>query len=71
MRNQPGIYNALHFVCRYAPKTNLVDLVSILVRHKIDKKVKTTDGSIGTARSLLLERFKEDEVANVLQLLDS
>jgi hypothetical protein len=71
MRNQPGIYNALHFVCRYAPKTNLVDLVSILVRHKIDKKVKTTGGEIGTARSFLLERFKEEEVKDVLQILDS
>jgi ankyrin repeat protein len=64
-------WNALHFVCMclYMPKTNLVDLVSILVRHKIDKKVKTTGG--GTARSFLLNRFKEDEVANILKMLDS
>jgi ankyrin repeat protein len=64
-------WNALHLVCRFAPKTNLVDLVSILVRQKIDKKAKTTGASIGTARSLLLERFKEEEIADVLQLLDS
>ncbi|XP_046654225.1 verrucotoxin subunit beta-like isoform X3 [Daphnia pulicaria] len=64
-------WNALHLVCRYAPKTNLVDLVSILVLHKIDKKVKTTGSEIGTARSFLLKRFKEEEIANILQMLDS
>jgi hypothetical protein len=64
-------WNALHLVCRYAPKTNLVGLVSILVLHKIDKKVKTTGSEIGTARSFLLKRFKEEEIANILQMLDS
>jgi ankyrin repeat protein len=64
-------WNALHFVCYNVPKQLLVDIVSILVRHKIDKKVKTTGGKIGTARSFLLNRFKENEVADVLQILDS
>jgi hypothetical protein len=49
----------------------LVDLVRLLVRHKIDKKVKTTGGLIGAARSFLLKRFKEEEIKDVLQLLDS
>jgi ankyrin repeat protein len=64
-------WNALHHVCYHAPKTNLIDLVSILVRQKIDKKAKTTGAEIGTARSFLLKRFKEEEIANVLQMLDS
>jgi hypothetical protein len=58
-------------VCYYAPKTRLVDLVRLLVQHKIDKNLKTTGGEIGTARSFLLYRFKEDEVKDVLQMLDS
>jgi hypothetical protein len=64
-------WNALHMVCYYAPKTRLVDLVRLLVQHKIDKNLKTTGGEIGTARSFLLYRFKEDEVKDVLQMLDS
>jgi ankyrin repeat protein len=69
-KNNNG-WNALHIVCRYELKRRLVDLVSILVRQKIDKKVKTTGGEIGTARSFLLNRFKEEEVKDILQMLDS
>jgi hypothetical protein len=65
-----GGWNALHFVCRYQPQSRLVDLVRLLVQHKIDKKVKTTGGEIGTARSFLLNRFKEEEIKDVLQILD-
>jgi hypothetical protein len=64
-------WNALHFACYYSSKSRLVDLVRLLVQHKIDKKVKTTGGSIGTARSFLLNRFKEEEIKDVLQILDS
>ena len=39
---------------RYQPPSRLVDLVRLLVQHKIDKKVKTTEGD--TARSLLVYR---------------
>ena len=56
-------------VCYYYSKRRLVDLVRLLVQHKIDKKVKTTEGE--TARSLLLSRFKEEEIKDVLQVLDS
>lgn len=58
-------------VCYYAPKRRLVNLVRLLVQHKIDKNLKTTGGEIGTARSFLLYRFKEDEVKEVLEMLDS
>jgi ankyrin repeat protein len=66
-------WNALNFVSCYAPKTLTFDLVQLLVQHKIDKKVKTTGtiGKIGTARSFLLSRFKKEEIADVLQMLDS
>jgi ankyrin repeat protein len=64
-------WNALHFVCYYYSKSRLVDLVRLLVQHKIDKKVKTTGCLIGTARSFLLIRFKEEEIKDVLQILDS
>jgi ankyrin repeat protein len=69
-KNNDG-WNALHFVCYYSPKSRLFDLVRLLVQHKIDKKVKTTGGEIGTARSFLLNRFKEEEIKDVLQILDS
>jgi hypothetical protein len=58
-------------VCYYYSKRRLVDLVRLLVQYKIDKKAKTTGGEIGTARSFLLKRFKEEEVKDVLQILDS
>jgi ankyrin repeat protein len=69
--NDKNGWNALHFVLLYAPKTLLFDLVQLLVQHKIDKKEETTGGEIGTARSFLLKRFKEEEIADVLQLLDA
>jgi ankyrin repeat protein len=65
-----GGKNALHFVCLYEPRRRLVDLVRLLVLHNIDKKGKTTDGGV-TARSILSNRFKEEEIKDVLQLLDS
>ncbi len=64
-------WNALHLVCRFYSKSRLIDLVRLLVQHKIDKKVTTTGSEIGTARSFLLNRFKEDEIKDVLQILDS
>ncbi len=66
-----GGWNALHLVCYYSSKSRLVDLVRLLVQHKIDKKVTTTGGEIGTARSFLLKRFKEEEIKDILQILDS
>jgi ankyrin repeat protein len=63
-------WNALHLVCYYYSKSRLFDLVRLLVQNKIDKKAETTGYEIGTARSFLLNRFKEEEIKDVLQILD-
>ncbi len=62
-------WNALNLVCRYQSKSKLVDLVRLLVQHKIDKTIKTTGD--GTVRSVFFKRFKEEEIKDVLQILDS
>jgi hypothetical protein len=49
----------------------VADLVRLLVQNGIDAHLLTTGGEIGTARSFLLKRFKEEEVKDVLQILDS
>jgi ankyrin repeat protein len=79
-----GGWNALHYLCDRAPKRGLVDLVQLLIQHNIDKNVMTGSGSRKfltdlfslhyvreTPRSLLLKRFNEDKVRDVLQILDS
>jgi ankyrin repeat protein len=70
-------WNALHCVCRFQPENNLKSLVELLVKNKIDKNAKTIGNKIGgwkeigTARSFLLERFLENEIKDVIQMLDS
>jgi ankyrin repeat protein len=69
-KNNEG-WNALHNVCRYQQKKNMMDLVPLLIQHKIDKNATTTGGIIGTARSILLGRYKEENVQEILKILDS
>ena len=64
-------WNALHNVCRYQQKKNMMDLVPLLIQNKIDKNATTTGGITGTARSILLSRYKEENVREILQILDS
>lgn len=69
-KNNQG-WNALHCVCRFQPKINLKSVVEILVKNKIDKHSRTIGNEIRTSRSFLLERFQENEIKDVIQMLDS
>lgn len=69
-RNRDG-WNALHNVCRYQRKNNMMQLIPLLIQHKIKIKAMTTGSKIENARAILLSRYKEDNVKDVLQILDS
>ncbi|KAI9559909.1 hypothetical protein GHT06_013916 [Daphnia sinensis] len=67
-KNNEG-WNALHNVCRYQRKKNMLELIPLLIRHKININAVTTGGK--TARSILLGRYKEESVKEILNILDS
>ncbi|XP_057365417.2 uncharacterized protein LOC130686145 [Daphnia carinata] len=69
-KNNDG-WNALHNVCRYQRKKNMLELIPLLIQHKINTNAVTTGGKIGTARSILLGRYKEESIKEILNILDS
>ncbi|XP_032793651.2 LOW QUALITY PROTEIN: uncharacterized protein LOC116930355 [Daphnia magna] len=66
-KNNDG-WNGLHNVCRYQRKKNMLELIPLLIRHKISINAVTTGGK--TARSILLGRYKEESVKEILNILD-
>lgn len=60
-------WNALHFVCRKCPRENLYAVARLLIIYNIDKSVMTI--GLASARSFLLNRFTEEDVKDVIQML--
>ncbi|XP_046462593.1 uncharacterized protein LOC124208763 [Daphnia pulex] len=60
-------WNALHFVCRKCPREHLYAVVRLLVIWNIDKSVMTI--GMASARSFLLNRYTEEDVKDVIQML--
>jgi ankyrin repeat protein len=77
-------WNALHYLCDTAPNTSgLADLVQLFIDHNINTNVMTgfwygklianlfsSNYVRATASSLLMKRFNENEVRDVLRILD-
>ena len=60
-------WNALHFVCRKCPREHLYAVVRLLIIWNIDKAVMTI--GMASARSFLLNRYTEEDVKDIIQML--
>lgn len=64
-------WNALHILCSVQQNVkNLKDTIELLIKNGIETGAKTTDSPNMNARSLLLQRYKEEDVGSIILLLN-